>query len=708
MPRICRFGALLLLITGSLRAQSSSAPPDDSLSVALPQLGDASQADVERLLTSLVADGARANDNATASRRIARLSLELAAPITPPESERTNREGRWRGLAVRSLRRALALDSGDVWSASQLEAIAPYPYVWLAPSAELRQLRALASRRERIPLPLATTLIRLEIETGSLDSARSLLIRLYGQDESADVSHVHAELDFASGDTAAARHFYYRGVDDDATLADLRAYTLDLSWIADSAEMAQWATLLPGQRRMWLEAFWSRRDLADAQRPGTRLDEHFRRWRLALRNWRWDADGSVALGIPDEGFAKEIDPGALGDATAEFKPGPLAAVNEVNRWRARSRILDDRGAMVMRHGDPVQATNLPGISSTTEQTLAWATPTGPLVIGFSRIAIGSSRFGMVARNRPLGDPAELCAFDPQLCELQKLPRPPSQDPNRPLVGLRKVIAEEYAGARVRAEHSDDNATVYDHPLGAEIQTYGITNGGILVVLGLPADRLASHDTSVMTRIFATSMRVVVGDSASGQIVASMDTTLAWPMPLHLSPGTWFNAWFVVPAPMGDWEVDAVIGDSTRRFGSGTRTRLVAVADFHAPVLTLSDPVPGLETSELVWHHDDRSISLNPYNAWHRSQSVVINYDIHGMIPGHSYETRYEFWRITRSARTPDAIIRNSAIARQSDRVIRQTIGLSRTEPGVYRLVTVVRDSGAAIEVRRQRRLVVLP
>ncbi|HEX3926741.1 MAG TPA: hypothetical protein VHW65_01995, partial [Gemmatimonadales bacterium] len=495
-----------------------------------------------------------------------RAAVALAEPFSGPEAARTANEDAWRSIAVRALRRTLTLDSADVWSAEQLEHITPYPYIWLAPARELQQLRAMATRGP-LPMNLANTRVHLEIETGSLDSAAAALAILESAPAAPAIhDHLIAEIAFARGDTAAGVAAYYRGAGEitDSTAATL--YGWDVFWIAEANELQQWQAL-PNDgvtRKAWLERFWTRRDLADGRLSGTRVVEQFRRWRLALKDYRWDWGGDVAADVSDEGFATEGH-----DSRGDWRPTqidrhPLRPDNVENRWRALSRVIDDRGLLILRHGNPI-ALPMPGDASiVTEENLAWQTPGGRLIVGFSRVRAASERFGMVARNKPLGDGMVACQYDARLC---------GGYPLRPIV-------EDYSHQRETLEHTDGNAETYHDSLGAIVQTYGIPHGGTLIVVAVPARGLVRDSaTRAAQRQFAARLRIEIGDSAAGKIVATVDTTRRWNTNNALSSDAWLSTYLTVPVNPGNWEVVVTVSDTAHTTGTGARFGAVPVPAF---------------------------------------------------------------------------------------------------------------------------------
>src|SRR5919201_726067 len=80
---------------------------------------------------------------------------------------------------------------------------------------------------------------------------------------------------------------YLTGARTATSASALTLYRLDLSWIADSADLVAFDALRdPESRQRWLEQFWTRRDIEQARDVGERLAEHYRRWFYARRSFR--------------------------------------------------------------------------------------------------------------------------------------------------------------------------------------------------------------------------------------------------------------------------------------------------------------------------------------------------------------------------------------------------------------------------------------
>jgi hypothetical protein len=706
----------LIACTRQLPAQSAG-PGTDAL-LARAETGDAkARHDVEALgwqFIKLVADQGRL-DPVTA-RTMARTMLVIEGPLAPIETPPTSQDRIWRSAAVNALEMALAQDSGDVWSAVQLERIAAYPYIWMRPDKELATLRALAARHPDLPAALLLTMSRLELEHGSADSAAAWLAMLPTAAISAAArGHLTAEIAFARGRDADGAAAYYNGASAISDSADAGWYTRDLAWISQPDELREWNDLPPVAREAWLERFWNRRDFDDAQLPGTRLPEQFRRWRVALRNYRWEQDGSTARGIiiprSDGVEYNHID--TLGGGDIPFpKDSTVSELTYLNRMRPLTQVLDDRGGLVLRHGEPAQRVKMPGITQLQEETLMWNTPAGPLIVSFSRMAtltrdgpVPSQRFGMVARNYPAGDLTANCSVDPRLCVLAA----------KWVAGARllstldygNLIAHDFERMRTEAERTDGNPESFNDSLRAVVQAYGIPDLGALVVFAAPAKRLVrAGKERVETTGYSARLRAIAGDSARGEFAGVVDTVRTWRLAAPAGDSTQLTGFLLVPTPPGNWSVAVVLSDLARTTGAGERIANVPVVAFDGTTLRLGDLILGSPTSGLSWTHDGDNIPLNPRNAWRPDEPAVLTYQVDGFVIGRAYETHIEIWATDGSPTGFKTSVEFTSPATSTRMSFQRELSLRELTQGDYRIVLRIRDTVSGTEVTRERRLAV--
>lgn len=708
--------AALLVAPRTVAAQLAG-PRIDSL-LGRAERGDASAMHrVESLgwlFVKEVAENGRLD--AVQARTMARTALVLEGPLPAADAPPGSRERVWRSAAVNALEMALAQDSADAWSASQLERIAPYPYIWMAPDKELVTLRALLARHADLPGALQLTGVRLELERGSPDSAAAWLARLPASAVSpAARGHLTAEVAFAEREDSVGASAYYDGAHAIRDSADAAWYTRDLLWIAQPDELDEWNALAPAARERWLVKFWNRRDIDDGQLHGTRLPEQFRRWRVALREFRWEYDGSTAKGmiIPRNDGVEYRDGPDSASGDIRFPRDPtVSELAYLNRMRPLTKILDDRGGLILRHGDPLQRVHMPGITQLQQETLTWATPSGPLIVSFSRMAvrippplgnlIPSQRYGMVARNYPAGDLMANCEVDPRLCTLAAKVVAGSRLPSTLDYG--NMIYRDFTRMRTEAEHTDGNPDPFDSDLHATVQAYGIPDAGVLVVYAIPARGLAAGARHDLATAFAARLRIVAGDSARGRFAATLDTTRGWKPNSPPAPGIQLTGYTFVPAPTGTWSVAVVLSDLARRAGTGQRIRNVPVAALHEPTLAIGDPILGSAEGGLAWTHDGVSIPLNPRNVWRPDELAVLTYQVGGLVPGRPYETRIE---ILQGAAVRNALT-STAPATDPIMSVQKELSLAQLGAGDYRIVVHIRDTVTGAQVARERALAVRP
>lgn len=622
---------------------------------------------------------------------VARVGFAMGAPFAHPDSAITQREIFWRCGAVRALRAALAADSGDAFAATMLEHLEPYPHIWLEPDRELAHLRALDARRESLPVPLLLALVGMELERGDADRARVVFGRL--SPSSIGVArwhHLAAQVGFALDDDKAAAADYYAGAAAITSPRDAAVYRDDLQWIAEPDELENWDTIEPGRHRQWLERFWHRRDLLDGRLPGTRLREHFARWRIALREYRWDREGSHAQGDSPQP-ARGYEYGSGDDA---FPVPDHMALAAANRIFPSSRIIDDRGRLVVRHGPPTHRVQLPGLTGQGQELLAWDVPGAHLVVGFSGPALlppiamqPNPRWGLLARNMPVGDLKTGCQLDAKLCSLAGF-------------SGSKVLAERtierYRAMRDTAESTDGNPERVARDLGAVAQAYGIPGEGVLVVFSAPAAALGTPGDSAILRL-----RVVIGDSAAGRITTAVETERVWALPTTLDDESRVSGYLLLRNPAGDWRVAVAMSDTLGEAGSGMTADPVPVL---APGdgFALGDPILGRESSGLAWRHLGVRVPLNPTGAWRRDETGTLSLEIHGLTPGRNYRLAVELREA--EAREGDAVlsVAGDFSADRAVMMVQREVSFRNLEPGTYRLVVHVTDPVTGQQVRRER------
>jgi hypothetical protein len=636
------------------------------------------------------------------------LLLALAQPVTPLDQSPHDQEIEWRRPAVRVLRDVVAMDSLDMDSLLLLESIAPYPYLWKEPASELTHLRAVASRGGVLPVALGLAYVGLALEAGAIAESRDALDRIPRDSLSVAIrSHLASRIAFASGDSVSGLRAYLAGARAIASTRDAAWYFTDPHWIADEAERAEWVALPLGSGRHadWLEAFWARRDLEDARLPGSRIVEQFRRLLLALREYRWDLVGATA-----EGMAAPVGAGsesALGDTPF---PKDILTAEPVyeNRYFPVSRLLDDRGRLVLRHGAPTEVIQSPGIAGLSTETLVWHRTTGQLMVSFSRPSMPgggagnttSFRFGMLARNYPTGDLMTVCRRDARLCMLAGLSGlPAGQAASR---NLAEQVRQRFTAARTSAEKTEGNPEQFRRELPAILQSYGIAGGQILLVAAVPASALTMGNGDAGGTTTALRFRAVIGDPISGRIVETLDTVRRWQFRAALPKEGYLTFVTAIRVPTGAWRVAVVVGDTLQEQGAGMRFDAVPVIATDGATLRLSDLILGRSGSGVAWPINGTQVQLNPTNGWTREDEAPLYFELDGLVVGRGYTMEVELWEPDGKSKSPRTRLAFTIPANAVRQAGEQVISFRELKRGDYRLLVRIKDpvSGAVAERTR--------
>lgn len=255
--------------------------------------------------------------------------------------------------------------------------------------------------------------------------------------------------------------------------------------------------------------------------------------------------------------------------------------------------------------------------------------------------------------------------------------------------------------------TDNNSLRYQKDLELLAQSYGIAGGGVLAVIAIPADRLVPKGgvRDTLTE-YSAHIRVLVGDPVSGRLQGSLDTIRTWHVSRRLGAGEWLSTWFEVPATPGNWDVAIVATDTSNSAGGGTRILGVPVIALDGRTLRMSDPILGRVSSGLEWHRGETPVPLNPTGAWRREDVASLVYEVGGMVPGRSYESRLEVWDAKPGAKRAKAVITFREVASGPSQLVRRDLALREFGSGNFRLVLRIRDTTSRDEVIRSRKLII--
>ncbi len=321
--------------------------------------------------------------------------------------------------ALHALGKALAADSSFVPAAALLGDIL-LPFGERSLNSELKQAvrRAAATNQAASPWLALGRVYRNLHQTDSAVWAFRQYVAIGGDSGLGLLEQARSLYDL--GEVTAATTAYLAGAD----LADSLArenYRRDLAWVASPEEVAAFDAVPSDSVGRFVGSFWAKRDAEELRAPGERLAEHVRRWRYMFEHFQLSAR---AEGTPQRGGANcgtsdfapqrddplrsSSDPRAVEQMAPPdlqlFDPGVFAAT-----WRGK-RLVDDRGLIYMRHGQPDERASYHGSRAQPwnprevfpNESWKYVTPHGTLLFHFcGSMALGTQAATTLVAMLPL-------------------------------------------------------------------------------------------------------------------------------------------------------------------------------------------------------------------------------------------------------------------------------------------------------------------
>jgi len=493
----------------------------------------------------------------------------------------------------------------------------------------------------------------------------------------------------------------------------LTLYRSDLSWIADSAELAGFDGLPdPPARARWLEAFWSRRDVLEARDVGERLAEHYRRWFYARRSFR---------------------------LVSRHRHYDITEV-----YRAKQVEFDDRGVIYLRHGEPDRRARF--ACHETEQANgegcaaneSWLyrreeKEGGDLIFHFAAR-------GDVQDYKLIESLVDALGFrrgvqagtysDPQVSELYG-----SRDEfgglySRVAHSLNapgSALAEDRAHGRrsiAMGTTSDSYAQRFEQSLDVVASAFVVGGGSdssgqvLHVVFAVPGERLTGEPArggSDGLR-YPLHFRVVVSDSAD-HIVARLDTLRVFGARQALRPPAYLTGRLALAVPPGRYRYRFLVMTPDASAGDLVRQDSLDVPALGGGRFAVSDVVVGREGSGLVWVSagDD---TVRPLSRFPEGSAAEVYYEVYGLPRGAPYHTIVRLEREGRRSlfgairglfgggRAAVLLEFDAASAGAVTRVHRE-VALRDVAKGTYRLTVVITDPASGVTTTRTQRFQVV-
>ncbi|MEZ4377836.1 MAG: hypothetical protein R3B35_06065 [Gemmatimonadales bacterium] len=541
----------------------------------------------------------------------------------------------------------------------------------------------------------------------------------------------------ALGRPRVGRDAYWEGVAR-LTEAGRQALRQDLGYILTTDSLASFDAVAPADVEAWLRRFWGERDAAVARDPGERLMEHLRRWVYVFERYRLPAPWRIEFFTRIDYAFDDIRAPCLGSASDFYKSLPVDPVALPNDPRAEEALLDHRGLIYLKHGEPFTRIT-PPLSSELEPERDLDTAVGNAETTAGQE--GARLISSVARSETwiywveggwrnlnfrgsdaLGHHAattlssHLSILNPYGWEGLALRLPEyraaantllnyrGKMPRHCLTGVGEAIAHQRADAKVGIATDSDTPAI-EEPWNATLRLFGLgdardRSGRALVTFAIPTDQVLGEPVADGRQLWWLDFRLTAYRVSDGMRV-DLDTARTFVAPSAPANGQ-LTGWFELPLEPGTWQVAVRVKQRGNAAGGAYALRRGLVVD-GTPELALSDAVTGREGAS-PWLAPDGPFPVNALGTWPVGGEVDLWFEVRGLDAGDSYRTTMTV-RPTEGRRGRDVTITTDDRASGSITRVRKLLGLQRLEAGEYELTVTVEADGQRA-TRSQRILVV--
>lgn len=470
-------------------------------------------------------------------------------------------------------------------------------------------------------------------------------------------------------DPAGADSLYYAAArSTDSTVAlELRK---DIAFIADSAELAAYDAVAPGDRAGWLRTFWETRDLASLHARGSRLAEHYRRIGAARERFR-------LLTYPRHYELDEL-------------------------WLNRDAEYDDRGLMFIKHGMPDDTASAVRGGACPNTSWLYRRPDGNMIFHFvarqnpddwrlvETLANVGGGSGATTRVRQAGSTRSCSAVDGLLesrASLDPIYGRLAVNPDSRINWERELAIT--TRSRELGTTTDSDVLRFPTVLDVAWRAYGLLGdapgrGRALMLVSVPAEALAPISSQPIG--YGFEMRIV---ARAGSEIIEVDTVRRLAVRQAPTPGQMLTFAAEMALDAGTWNVGVVVQQQGDSAGQFLRDADVVLPDASGAALALSDIVLGDTRGGRPWNAPDGPFPLSSTGSYARGQAVPIYYEIAGAGTGGEIETEITFAR--EEGNDQSAIQFTERAVGPVERV-RRELDTSRLRAGRYLLTVSLRTS----------------
>ncbi len=529
----------------------------------------------------------------------------------------------------------------------------------------------------------------------------------------------------------AARAAYWRGVDE-LTDRGRQLYRQDLGWILDDDSLATFDAVPDSEVAGWMHRFWGQRDAAAVQDSGHREVEHLRRWVYAFATFRvhnpWTR---IARTRVDFAF-DDIRDQCVGNASSFYQQLPVVPPALPGDIRSSEALLDHRGIIYLRHGEPFARAVPPAVAAEEGGPQADAAATAGIVAGQEGARLDESLRGVevwvywaegawrVFQFRG----SDALGHDAATTMSSYLPWQSAQAWQAlarmlPAYRLAANRIANYRGIEKRTCLPDVHTAVVQQredaviginsdterppilePWSATHRFFAIGRGlddsvRALITFAVPTSDLtarALNDGRVLWRLRFHLVAYRLGDGRRIDI----DTTRAFAAPRRTTTG-FLTGWFDLPLGPGRWQVAVLArqpGDTTA--GSYALRRSLDLGSSDS--LSLSDVVTG-RSDQPGWPAPDGPFPVNALGFWPNDGAVELWYQVGGLAAGDEFHTTLA---VAPESDAAHPAIQVSTIDRAVGSVTtaRKSVGLEHLAPGRYFLRVTI-EAGDRSVTREQ-------
>jgi hypothetical protein len=380
-----------------------------------------------------------------------------------------------------------------------------------------------------------------------------------------------------------------------------------------------------------------------------------------------------------------------------FSPGVYAATA-----RGR-RLVDDRGLIYMRHGEPDARAAYHGALTQTNPDESWQyrTPHGNLLFHFcGSLALGTQAPTTLVEMLPL-IPDVLSSrmqLDPRFQQLAGDLRS-----NSAQILIHDLVRDADHDIRTGLS-TDEYAATFNHQIDLLAQFFGVGGGSpngsrVLAVFALDGKSLTPVPLAQGGFVYPVSLRLIASDAA-GRMVRT-DTTRYFRTADSLAKGQFLFGLEQLALPPGTWNVSLLVTQPRSDAGGAVGRRQLSIGG--RGVLSLSDLVFGRAGSGLEWKSPDGVVALNPLDAYPRKGSAEVYYELSGATAGREYRTDLELKGVSGDARG-EVHLGFTEKAAGAVLHLRRSVALDPLKGGQYRMTITVTEEGTGKSVKSERLL----